>query len=317
VTPRAGSRQEPVAAVDCGSNSTRLLVAGPKGATLDRLMRITRLGEGVDRTGRLSPEAIRRTVEVLDEYRDVLDRRGVIDVMATATSAVRDASNSRDFLEQAAKALGTEPRVLAGDEEGRLSYRGATAELDPEDGPFLVVDVGGGSTELVTAAGDAQGGVVAVSLQVGCVRLTERYLRGDPPTAEEQANGRHFVAGLVSEALAEHPELGEARCVVGLAGTVSALVMLNLGLETYERQLVHHSHLARQDVDRLIRELAAVPLSKRRGRPGLEPDRADVIVGGAIVLGAVLDSVPFDQLLASESDILDGIVAALLDSREP
>ncbi len=241
----------PVAAVDCGTNSTRLLVARADGRPLERLMRITRLGESVDRSGRLGSEAIRRTLEVLGEYRQVMERHDVADVMATATSAVRDASNSAEFLDRAAGAIGTEVQVLSGHEEGRLSYRGATTELDPGNGPFLVVDVGGGSTELVTAA-DVAGapgaadpaagdGVVAVSLQVGCVRLTERFLHGDPPTPEQLRSGHDFASGLVGEALAAHPELGRAAEMVGLAGTVSTLAMLNLGLETYDRRRVHHS----------------------------------------------------------------------------
>jgi exopolyphosphatase/guanosine-5'-triphosphate,3'-diphosphate pyrophosphatase len=319
------TRGRAVAAVDCGTNSTRLLVAGADGESLERLMRITRLGESVDRSGRLGPEAIRRTLEVLGEYRQVLDRHGVAAVMATATSAVRDASNSDEFLDEAARVIGTGVQVLSGHEEGRLSYRGATSELDPRDGPFLVVDVGGGSTELV-AARSIDGGtgvtepvpagdVVAVSLQVGCVRLTERFLQGDPPSPEQLASGHDFVAGLVTDALAAHPELGRPAEMVGLAGTVSTLAMLKLGLSTYDRHRVHHSRLTRREVDRLICELAAVDLEQRLERPGMEPGRADVIIGGAVVLEAVMDAVGRGELLVSESDILDGMVAELLEGR--
>ncbi|MDA8038585.1 MAG: exopolyphosphatase [Actinomycetota bacterium] len=303
-----------LAAVDCGTNSTRLLVADLHGAPLERRMRITRLGAGVDRRGRLDTVAIGRTITTLREFRRVMDRYGVGDVFASATSAVRDASNAADFLTPATEVLGTAPRVLQGSEEGALSYRGATGELAEKDGPFLLVDVGGGSTELVTAGG--AGEIVAVSLDVGCVRVSERFLVSDPPREEEEASAHEHVAALVRGAVGAHPELAAARLMVGVAGTVSALAVLELGLSGYDREKVHHARLSRSATRRLFEELSGEPLAERRERPGMEKERADVIVGGALVLVTVMELLGHDELLVSESDILDGMVGALREGRD-
>lgn len=299
----------PVAAVDCGTNSTRLLVADRRGATLERLMRITRLGAGVDRTGRLDGAAVERTLDTLRDYRAVMDAFGVREVFASATSAVRDAANSEDFLEPASEVLGTRPRVLSGEEEGTLSYRGATRELDEGEGPFLLVDVGGGSTELVTAV---PGGIVAVSLDVGCVRVTERFLASDPPTRTERVEAEAFTRRLVGEAADAHPELRAARRMVGVAGTVSALAVLELGLSEYHREKVHHAELGLEATRRLYDDLASTPLAERLAWPGMERERADVLVGGALVLVAVMAALGHEELLVSEADILDGMVGEML-----
>lgn len=303
---------QPVAAIDCGTNSTRLLVADSHGRTLDRRMRITRLGEAVDRTGRLQPAAIERTLAVLADYGEAMVAACVGARMAAATSALRDASNAEEFLGRAGELLGTRPRVLAGSEEGGLSYRGATAELPVSAGPYLVVDVGGGSTELVTPA--AGGSIEAISLDIGCVRVTERFLASDPPTPAELAEASRVVTELLSEARAEHPAFGRAAALVGLAGTVSALTMLSLELESYDRSAVHHARLSRDEVARLLEVLASRDVARRRALRGMEHDRADVIVGGAVVLLSVMDTFAFAELIVSESDILDGMVAELLDS---
>jgi exopolyphosphatase/guanosine-5'-triphosphate,3'-diphosphate pyrophosphatase len=299
-----------VAAVDCGTNSTRLLIAGADGSTLERRMQITRLGAAVDRSGRLQPAAIRRTLDVLQEYRRAMSKAGVKRILAVATSAIRDASNSASFLQPAARTIGAELRVLTGTEEGRLSYRGAASELDPDEGPYLVVDIGGGSTELVTALGD--GPIEEVSLDVGCVRLTERFLGGDPPSAGQLTEARAHVVALMEDARRNRPALGRSTTLVGLAGTVSALTMLSLGLRSYDRTAVHHARLSRAAVARLLSELAAESVEERRARAGMEHDRADVIVGGAVILLAVLEVFGFEELVVSESDILDGMVAELL-----
>jgi exopolyphosphatase / guanosine-5'-triphosphate,3'-diphosphate pyrophosphatase len=309
--PHAGT----VAAIDCGTNSTRLLIARHDGTAVDRRMRITRLGEAVDRSRRLQPAAIRRTLDVLEEYGLAMSKAGVELTRAVATSAIRDASNAQSFLRPAALLLGTEPRVLPGVEEGRLSYRGATSELSRDKGPYLVVDVGGGSTELVTGARD--GSIEAVSLDVGCVRVTERFLLDDPPTKVQLADARAHVAGLVEGARFGRPSFADSKALVGLAGTVSALTMLSLGLESYDRAAVHHARLSRSAVDRLLGELAAATIEERRARVGMEHDRADVIVGGAVILLTVLEVLDFDELIVSESDILDGIVAELLSKSAP
>ena len=203
-----------VAAVDCGTNSTRLLV-GDGTTTVERLMRITRLGEGVDATGRLAEPAIDRVVDVLCEFREVLDRHGVTRVRASATSAARDAVNRDDFFDAAEAVLGVRPEMLPGAEEGRLSFAGATADLDPADGPFLVLDIGGGSTEFVFGTSDAEG---VLSCDIGCVRLTEQRIGHDPPLPEELASCLSIVGGHVDDVVREVPSVAEARTLVGLAG---------------------------------------------------------------------------------------------------
>jgi exopolyphosphatase/guanosine-5'-triphosphate,3'-diphosphate pyrophosphatase len=313
--PRGG----PVAAIDCGTNSTRLLVAGAENRTLERLMRITRLGEGVDRTGALSVAAIQRTVAVLREYRAVMDRFGVERVRMTATSAARDASNREEFFAAAGAVIGVRPELLGGDEEGTLSFAGATSELDPSTGPWLVADIGGGSTEL--AAGPAQGMLAGGSrparpeavrsLEIGCVRITERFLASDPPTPAELAAARSCIAGLLEQASRDLPALGRARTLVGLAGTVAALAAIEQGLTAYERDRVHHFALHRDVVTHWLDVLAAEPAAARRVRPGVETDRADVIVGGIVVLAELMRHFGFDECLTSEADILDGLVISL------
>lgn len=304
---RRGVGTGPVAAIDCGTNSTRLLVLDETGAELVRLMRITRLGEGVDEHHLLAEAAIERTLAVLGEFAAVLRHHRVVALRATATSAARDAANADLLFVRAAEILAHPLELLSGSEEGRLSFGGATADLDPGRGADLVVDLGGGSTELVTA-----GGCVAVSLDIGCVRATERYLHHDPPTRDELGELRADVAVLVRDALAKHPEIRCAHRLIGVAGTVSALVMLATRATVYSFSTVHHRVLARGEVERLLVELSAADLAERRRRPGLEEARADVIVGGAAVLAEVMLGLGATELLASERDILDGLAAELL-----
>ncbi|MCU1494890.1 MAG: hypothetical protein JWO62_2654 [Acidimicrobiaceae bacterium] len=309
-----GQIEGAVAAVDCGTNSTRLLVLDATGRTVDRQMRITRLGEGVDRTGALSPEAIERTVAALREFREIMDAAGIVRCRATATSAARDAQNAPQLFDAAEEALGTRPELLEGHEEGRLSYRGATRELPSSDGPYLVVDLGGGSTELVVGPpnGEDGGGATAVSLDVGCVRVTERFLKSDPPEVSEIADAAAYARGLVDAALEREPALGRARRMVGVAGTVSTLAVLDLGLERYSREQVHHAVISRARVAALAGELLAETSAERAKRPGIEQGRADVIAGGALVLAEIMAATGHDELVVSESDILDGIAAELL-----
>ncbi len=306
-----------VAAVDCGTNSTRLLVTDAAGGTLARRMVITRLGAGVDRTGALAPEAIGRTVAVLAAYKETMDEHAVVRLRATATSAARDASNADEFFDAAERALGRRPELLTGEEEGRLSYRGATLDLDPAGGPYLVVDLGGGSTELVAGASDPSGEgdpvAGAVSLDVGCVRVTERFLDGDPPDLASVARASEHVAGLVRDAVEKMPALAVPRTMVGVAGTVATLATLSLGLDHYERERVHHAVLTRATVGDLASELLAEPAAARAARPGVEPERADVIAAGALVLAEVMAVTGHEELVVSESDILDGIAAELRD----
>ena len=307
-------RTSAVAAIDCGTNSTRLLVADESGRELVRLMRITRLGQGVDRQNELAPEAIARTVGVLHEFRRSMDRFGVDRVRMVATSAVRDAENGAAFIEAAQAAVGVDPEVLSGTEEGDLAYSGASADLLPFEGDTLVVDIGGGSTEITLGRG---GSVSSVSLQLGCVRLTERFLKGDPPTAEEVAadargDTRCARARGRAAAGADRPRLrrvawwdwpGRSRPWprshwVSPSTTWSSCIMSMLTLER-----------DRGDVRR-----AGVPLApaSARGLVGMVPGREDVILGGALVLDVVAARYDCPEVIVSEKDILDGIVLSIL-----
>lgn len=272
-------------------------------------MRITRLGQRVDRDGLLDEKAMQRTIDVLAEFRRVMNHHDVTRARATATAAARDARNTGEFARRVTEVLGTAPDVLGGEEEGRLTYLGATADLDPAGGPYLVVDVGGGSTELVGGPATA---LTAVSLEIGCVRGTERFLEHDPPLASELGALRMHVSQLVRGAVEAHPELGGAARLIGVAGTVAALVRLDKGILVYDWSRVHHAQLSLAAIERLVGELAAVPLERRLEWPALESERADVIVGGASVLAEAMVALGFEVLTASESDLLDGIVAELL-----
>ena len=297
-----------VAAIDCGTNSTRLLVTDGSRA-VERLMRITRLGEGVDGTGRLSPDAIARTVSVLREFRSAMDRDGVQAVRMSATSAVRDASNREQFMAAAEDVVGIRPEVLSGMEEGRLAFAGATAELDPSNGPFLVVDIGGGSTELVVGRDEPVG---VESMDVGCVRITEKFLHHDPPRPEELSDALMEVRDQLEDAVRAVPELNDAQQMIGLAGTVTTVAAVELGLTEYDRDRIHHFWLTRAAAEDVFRTLATESRASRLGNPGLEEARADVIVGGCVVLVAVLRYFDLSGCLVSESDILDGLASSLL-----
>jgi len=301
-----------LAAIDCGTNSTRLLVVDEAGVPLERLMRITRLGQGVDATGRLAPDAIGRTVAVLTEYRGVLDRLGVERVRMTATSAARDAANRDEFFDAAESAVGVRPELLGGEEEARLSFLGATAELDPADGPFLVVDIGGGSTEFAvgTPGPTSPGPEGVVSVDIGCVRITEKFLPSDPPAPEELTNALTVVRDYLDDVVRDVPAAAEAACLVGLAGTVTTVGAVELGID-YHRDRIHHFRLSRDAVEDVFRTLATETRAQRVHNPGLEEARADVIVGGVVVLVAVMRYFGFDDCLVSEADILDGLVMSL------
>jgi exopolyphosphatase/guanosine-5'-triphosphate,3'-diphosphate pyrophosphatase len=298
----------PVAAIDCGTNSTRLLVVDDGGATIDRRMIITRLGAGVDRTGQLDPVAIERTLDALRQFRAVMDDRGVTRVRAAATSAARDASNRDVFFDRAAGILGVRPELLGGEEEGRLSFLGATASLDPSLGPFLVVDIGGGSTEL--AYGTA-GPEAVMSVDVGCVRLTEQWIQSDPPAPEELHACVSVTTQYLEDVVREHPEMRDHRTMVGLAGTVSTVAAVEIGLAEYDRSQLHHFTLTRAAAEDVFRTLATESRAARVHNPGLEEARADVIVGGCCALVAVMRFFDAASLLVSEADILDGLAMSI------
>ncbi|HEV8298890.1 MAG TPA: Ppx/GppA phosphatase family protein [Acidimicrobiales bacterium] len=298
---------EVLAAIDCGTNSTRLLVHDGASA-LERLMRITRLGENTHHTGRLAPAAIERTRSVLAEYRDVMDRSGVTRVRMTATSAARDASNREEFFDAAEKVVGVRPELLTGAEEARLSFLGATRELDEARGPFLVVDIGGGSTEFSFGTRSCD---YARSIDIGCVRLTEQYIAHDPPRPEELVACLSVAEAYIDEIVREHPPVADAGTFVGLAGTVSTAAAVEIGLAEYQRDRIHHFVLTRAAVEDVFRTLATEPHDDRVHNPGLEEARADVIVGGMCILVQLLRQLGFEECLVSESDILDGLVHSL------
>jgi exopolyphosphatase/guanosine-5'-triphosphate,3'-diphosphate pyrophosphatase len=298
----------PAAAIDCGTNSTRMLVGYPRGPIVESRNRITRLGQGVDKNRHLAPEAVARTLATLREYRRCLDEFGVNRIRMTATSAARDATNSEDFFAPAEDVIGVRPELLSGEEEGRLSFLGATSELGPDSGPWLIVDIGGGSTELVAGPGPDGRATAIHSLDMGCVRLTERFLRSDPPTPEEMSAARAFAGGLIRHAIEDEPEYAKAVALVGLAGTVSCLSGVDQGIEEYDRAKLHHHVLTADAVAGISKGLSSVTSSARRLIPGVEPARADVIVAGTIILEEVMNAFGFEECLTSEADILDGLL---------
>jgi exopolyphosphatase/guanosine-5'-triphosphate,3'-diphosphate pyrophosphatase len=299
------------AAVDIGTNSVRLLVADVDGeesearlTPLDRRMRITRLGQGVDETRRLHPDAVDRTLAALREYRGAIEEHAATAVRATATSAARDATNRESLFGPATQILGVEPELLSGEEEARLSFLGATAGL-AEPSPYLVVDIGGGSTEFVLGTAEPEG---LVSVDVGCVRLTEQYLASDPPAPEELSAAVSAVRDHLADVERELPGASDAATLIGVAGTVTTVAAVELGLPAYDPARIHHFRLTRAAAEDVFRTLATEPADRRRQNPGLEAGRVDVIVGGAIILVTTLRVLGFDAMLVSEADILDGLV---------
>jgi exopolyphosphatase/guanosine-5'-triphosphate,3'-diphosphate pyrophosphatase len=302
-----------LAAIDCGTNSTRLLVSDGHGrarTTVDRQNTITRLGKGVDATGSLDPAAIERTVDALRRYKRSLDEHAVSELRITATSAARDADNSAAFFDAAEAVVGVRPELLSGDEEGQLSFSGATAELDPGEGPFLVVDIGGGSTELIVGTSAVE---AVRSLDIGCVRLSEKHLTSDPPAAEELSNAIAECTAWFEELFHEFPSMRAANRLVGVAGTITTVAAIEIGLAEYDRDALHHFELSRAAAEDVFRTLATETLADRLHNPGLEAARADVIVGGCCVLVSLLRTLGSSGLLVSESDILDGLVLSLAE----
>jgi exopolyphosphatase/guanosine-5'-triphosphate,3'-diphosphate pyrophosphatase len=303
---------EVLAAIDCGTNSTRLLVSEGGTRTVERLMRITRLGQGVDAAGVLVPDAVNRTLDVLREFRQVMDRHGVQRVRMTATSAARDAANREDFFTAAEQIVGARPELLTGDEEGRLSFLGATAQLDAAEGPFLVVDIGGGSTEFAVGRTEPEG---VLSVDIGCVRLTEKFIHHDPPAPEELSQVVSVTKDYLEDVARELPAALEAKRFVGLAGTVSTVAAVEQGLPAYDTEKIHHFVLTHEAAEDVFRTLATEKRVDRIHNPGLEEARADVIVAGTAILVAIMRFFEFDECLVSEADILDGLVLSLLDGQ--
>lgn len=303
-----------VAGVDCGTNSIRLLIVevNPDG-TLTEITRrntIVRLGQGVDETGRLHPDAIERTRVALADYVQQMLDHGVTRVRMVATSATRDAANKEDFFGMTRALLGRvelgkHADVISGEEEAALSYAGATADLDTADGPFCVVDLGGGSTEFVTPS-------AALSTQMGCVRFTERIMRSDPPTGEQTDQARAYVRDILDGVA---PLLDGTRTLVGCAGTFTTLSALTQGLESYDPARIHMSRLLFDDLRATTTQLRAQTAEQRRANPVVHPGRADVIAAGSVIVEEILEMAEragLTSIVISEKDILDGIVGSLL-----
>lgn len=310
-----------VAAIDCGTNSIRLLIADvADGALRDvhREMRIVRLGEGVDATGRFGEAALARTRAALVDYAVLLQEHSVTTVRMVATSATRDAANRDEFFTMTADVLGTAvpgavAEVITGSEEAELSFRGAIGELDSATAPFVVVDLGGGSTEVVLGStGDV--GIVSYSANIGCVRLTERCLKSDPPTAAEIDDARAVVRAALAEAFAAVPVEG-ARTWVGVAGTMTTLSALAMNLATYDSEIIHLSRVRFADLLKVCASLLAMTHTQRAALGPMHEGRVDVIGGGAIVVEELArelgERAGIDELVVSEHDILDGIALSI------
>ncbi|MEV8070170.1 Ppx/GppA phosphatase family protein [Streptomyces sp. NPDC085995] len=310
-----------VAAIDCGTNSIRLLVADADPVTgelvdLDRRMTIVRLGQGVDRTGRLAPEALKRTFAACREYAEVIERHGAERVRFVATSASRDAENRDEFVRGVVDILGVEPEVISGDQEAEFSFTGATRELTGRAdlvGPFLVVDIGGGSTEFVVGEDRVR---AARSVDVGCVRMTERHLVrdgvvSDPPAEDQIAAIRADVEAALDLAEETVP-LRAAHTLVGLAGSVTSVSAIAQDLPEYDSERIHHSRVSRDRVREITTRLLHSTRAERARIPSLHPGRVDVIGAGALVLLAIMERVGAQEVVVSEHDILDGIAWSLV-----
>jgi exopolyphosphatase / guanosine-5'-triphosphate,3'-diphosphate pyrophosphatase len=303
-----------VAAVDCGTNSIRLLIADidPERTVLTdiaREMRIVRLGEGVDRTGRLSPAALDRTIGALREYAGLIAQASPAAVRMVATSATRDAENAEEFVDRVKEVLGVAPEVVTGDEEARLSFIGATRELTDTPAPYLVTDIGGGSTEFVL--GGPEGVWGGRSVDIGCVRMTERHLHSDPPSEAEIAAATADIDRALELVAASIPA-ERARTLAGLAGSVTTVAGIALGLASYDPERIHHSRIPAAQVHEIATELLGQTRAQRAAIGVMHPGRVDVIGGGALVLDRIMTRFGFSEVLVSEHDILDGMAWSLV-----
>lgn len=304
-----------VAAIDTGTNSTRLLVAEEHAGgfrTLERRMVITRLGEGVDRRRVLAPEALKRTLATIADYAAACGEYGVERIRVTGTSAVRDAMNRNEFFEGVERLTGRPPELLTGDTEARTTFLGVRADL-PAAETILVVDIGGGSTELIYGAREPES---LVSLDIGCVRLFEKYLESDPPTRDEIDALRAEVLEAL-EAFSDTVRVMPASLLVGVAGTVSQLATLKSGSLVYDSDITHHMVMTHGDVRLLAKRLESLSYAQRKRVTGLDPGRADVIVAGAEILLCVMEAFDFAEVMVSEKDILDGLVIQLIAEARP
>ncbi len=302
-----------IAIIDIGSNSTRLLIADREGEhitdQLERVSEVTRLGAGVDADGHLRADAMERVYATLDRYKEAIERQQVNKRIAVLTSAVRDATNGEQFAREVSERYGFEPHVLKGDEEARLTFLGAMSERDPSDhAPTLVIDVGGGSTELVVGAGREVG--FNVSTRAGVVRQSERHIRHDPPAPGELEQLADDVREIVTDATSPEAR-GIVERAIAVAGTATSLAAIAQRLDPYDPDKVHGYVVSGREAERMLKELSAIPLEQRRRVPGLHPDRAPTIVAGVIILREVMELFGLEEFEVSEHDILRGAALAL------
>ncbi|MDP4588857.1 MAG: Ppx/GppA family phosphatase [Candidatus Nanopelagicales bacterium] len=306
-----------VAAIDCGTNSIRLLIADINNGTLTdvvRTMVIVRLGEGVDKTGEFSQAALERTFAAIETFAALISKHQPEQVRFVATSASRDVSNRSEFVDGIVSRLGIEPDIISGDEEAELSFLGATADLinfnDPPVAPYLVIDIGGGSTEFVLGT---TGPTAAISTNVGCVRMTERHLISDPATPQEIAAATSDIDAAIDLAYSAVP-IAQANSLIGLAGSVTTVAAIALGLSEYDSVAIHGSRISAQDVHRVTQDLLAMTRAERAKLGPMHEGRIDVIGSGALVLDRIMVRTGLKQVVVSERDILDGIARGLISN---
>jgi exopolyphosphatase/guanosine-5'-triphosphate,3'-diphosphate pyrophosphatase len=299
-----------VGVIDCGTNSIRLLIADIDGNNfreVTRQMQVVRLGQGVDETNQFHPDALERTFAAVDLYAAELARRGVEKIRFCATSATRDATNRNIFIEGVKERLGIEPEVISGDEEARLSFAGATREFNRTDGPFLVVDIGGGSTEFVLGTDTVDS---AISVNIGCVRMTERHFHNDPPTADEVSIARSDIQNAIDIASAS-VDIKSAKTLVCVAGTATTVAAAALNLPEYDRHAIHLSRISADQVLEVSNNFLAMTRDERAALGYMHPGRVDVITAGSLVLSEIVKATGAKEFVASENDILDGMAWSL------
>ena len=299
-----------VAAIDCGTNSIRLLIADIDGNNFREVVRdmeIVRLGQGVDETGQFHPDAIARTLAAVDKFAAEIAKRGVEKIRFCATSATRDAANRHLFVDGVRERLGIELEVISGDEEAALSFAGAIKDLDPSNGPFLVVDIGGGSTEFVFGTSTVE---AARSVNIGCVRMTERHFASDPAKSEQIEAARTDIQAAIAQAAAVVP-ITQAKTLVAVAGTATTVAAAALELPEYDRYAIHLSRISAQQTHDAATMFANTTREQRLQLGYMHPGRVDVIAAGALVLSEIMKATGATEFIASESDILDGMAFSL------
>jgi exopolyphosphatase/guanosine-5'-triphosphate,3'-diphosphate pyrophosphatase len=300
-----------VAAIDCGTNSIRLLIADIEGNSFReviRIMEIVRLGQGVDQTGQFHPDAITRTLTAVDKFAAEIAKRGVEKIRFCATSATRDATNRHLFVDGVRERLGIEPEVISGEEEAALSFAGAIQDLNPQEGPFLVVDIGGGSTEFVFGTTSVE---AARSVNIGCVRMTERHFANDPATSEQIELARTDIQAAIALAAAEVP-ITKAKTLVAVAGTATTVAAAALELTEYDRYAIHLARISASQVHDASKMFLTRNREQRLALGYMHPGRVDVIPAGALVLSEIMKATGATEFVASESDILDGMARSLV-----